>query len=225
MDSNLLLRIPAILIALTVHELSHGLAALRMGDTTARDAGRLTLNPLPHLSVAGTLMLLFGPIGWAKPVPVDPRAFHNPRRDMMWVALAGPGANIAAAMGTIVLFHLIAGPAQSALTGQVLQNTMHFLVFFYIINLGLALFNLLPVAPLDGYSVMTGILPRDTAVRYAHFSRYVPQIFLGLLVLEWIGVPLFSRFIIRPVFGPWFSLWNSFLPPDIAQFMNQLFSF
>jgi len=107
LDSFFILRIPAILFCLTIHEYAHGWMARRLGDPTAALSGRLTLNPISHLDVFGTIMLMFGPFGWAKPVPVDPFNFNDPKKDMMKVALAGPGINIIAALVIGLLIRLL----------------------------------------------------------------------------------------------------------------------
>ncbi len=156
---TLVLLVPVILLALTVHEFSHGLAAYRLGDPTAKYAGRLTLNPIPHLDPIGTLMLFLVHFGWAKPVPVDPRYFANPKRDMLWVALAGPASNMALAFlsGLVIRFIKVnPDPFMGSFIGEA------FIAMLYLslrINLALAVFNLLPVPPLDGSKVLYGLLP------------------------------------------------------------------
>ncbi|MGM0461172.1 MAG: site-2 protease family protein [Fibrobacterota bacterium] len=224
--TEIILRIPAILIALTVHEYAHGYIAYRKGDTTAFEQGRLTLNPFPHLSFLGTLMLFFGPIGWAKPVPVQPGRMENPRKSMVHVGLAGPVSNIILAVITGILLHGVTTSYAGAILGNAQGYTIFFFVFLYIINLGLALFNLIPVSPLDGFNIITGLLPQDTALAYARYTRHAPHIFLGLLVIEWLTrYPVFSTLIVGPIFTPWFRFWNSLLlPREIAYFVqNQIF--
>ncbi|ERP32114.1 site-2 protease family protein [Chitinivibrio alkaliphilus] len=223
MDIFTILRIPAILIALTVHEYAHGFVAYKNGDPTAAHAGRLTLNPLPHLSFLGTLMLFFGPIGWAKPVPVQPQLLTSPRKDMVKVALAGPLSNITTAVFVGFGLRAISMGGGAAAASQGMSHLIIFLLLLYIISLGLALFNLLPIAPLDGYTVLTGVLPQQKALTYARYSRELPKIFLVLLLLEWFGYPFFSQLIIRPLFLPWFNLWNTvLLPLEFQRFIQQL---
>lgn len=172
-------------LALTVHEFSHGWVAWKLGDSTAKNAGRLTLNPLAHIDPIGTiflpLMLLMtrSPFlfGWAKPVPVDFRSLNNPKKDMVWVGIAGPAANIALAVFLsffLKLFTLAGGGAFSAI-----------LSYAIIINLILATFNALPIPPLDGSRVLMGLLPRDLAIRYARLEPYGFIIIIGFL---WLGL-------------------------------------
>ena len=161
---KVLLLAPPILIALTVHEVSHGVVALRFGDPTAKMAGRLTLNPLKHLDPAGTIVFfvtafLGSGFGWAKPVPVNPRYFKNPRKDMMWVSAAGPIANILCATAcAFVLKGVVALGLHQGMAGAFLGQMFAYGVF---INVILAVFNLIPVPPLDGSGILAGLLPED----------------------------------------------------------------
>jgi Zn-dependent protease len=197
----LLIRIPAILIALTVHEFAHGYIAWRCGDPTARNAGRLTLNPLSHLDLFGTAMLFFGPFGWAKPVPVNPYYFTNPKRDNLFVSLAGPASNI--------ILALVFGYTLRLLPYSFLSPGL--ILFFQLcigINIGIAFFNLIPVPPLDGSHVLTGLLPNRLIPSYYNKMRYMPMIFMGLLVAEWgLHIPLFSS-IIYPFYKPFAAFWE-----------------
>ena len=191
----LILRIPAILIALTVHECAHGWIALRLGDRTAYEAGRISLNPFVHLDLFGTMMLLFGPFGWAKPVPVDHRYFEKPKQGTVLVSAAGPGSNILLALffGYILRF---SGPdTANSYFGK-------FLALSVLINSGIAFFNLLPVPPLDGSKIILGMLPDRLIPGYIRNSKYIPPIFMTLLMIEWIAhIPVFSR-LINPLFIP-----------------------
>ena len=154
--AGMLLLIPPILFALTVHEFSHAYVASRMGDPTARLLGRLTLNPLAHLDPIGTILLLIAGFGWAKPVPVDARYLAHPRRDMMWIALAGPASNVilAALFGT--LLRGVDGNAylSGTIMGAALVDMVRYSVY---LNLMLAVFNLIPIFPLDGSRILTGL--------------------------------------------------------------------
>jgi len=194
----MIIRIPAILIALTIHELSHGYVAKVLGDDTAERKGRLTLNPIAHIDPFGALMLLFGPFGWAKPVPVNPMNFTNPIEGMAFVAVAGPLSNIILAAVTGLFFRFGIGE----------MNSM-FAVFLYIlfmINIGIAVFNLLPVYPLDGSRILLAFLKGDKRVHYVKAMRVVPKIFLGMIVAEWIlNIPIIS-YILNPIFIPAFNL-------------------
>jgi Zn-dependent protease len=197
------LRIPAILLALTIHECAHGWVAYRLGDRTAYDAGRITLNPFAHLDVFGTLMLLFGPFGWAKPVPVDPRYFEKPKQGMLLVSAAGPASNIALAL----LFGYTLRFLGTFLPALAMNHyLLKFITLSILINTGIAFFNLLPVPPLDGSKILLGMLPDKAIPGYLQKSRHVPTIFMVLLLLEWVThISIFSR-LIYPLFVPFNSL-------------------
>lgn len=197
----MLIRIPSILIALTIHELSHGYVAKILGDDTAERRGRLTLNPIAHLDPFGALMLLFGPFGWAKPVPVNPMNFGKPIEGMALVAVAGPLSNIILAAVTGLFFSF----------GIVEMNSMFaaFLYILFMINIGIAIFNLLPVYPLDGSRVLLAFLKGDQRVHYVNIMRVVPKIFLGMILAEWIlNIPILS-YVLNPIFIPAFRLANT----------------
>ena len=180
---ELLLWAPAILFALTVHEYAHGWVADKLGDPTARYAGRLTLNPLSHLDPLGTIMLFLVHFGWAKPVPVDPSFLRNPKRDMMWISLAGPTANVASAALLGWGIRLLVG---IGLTSDSLLVILQYGVF---INLVLAVFNLIPIPPLDGSKILMGLLPPEQAFRFQQLERKGPLILLGILLLDrWIPI-------------------------------------
>ncbi len=180
---------PPLLLALTLHEYAHGYVAYRLGDPTARDAGRLTLNPLSHLDPIGTIAFFFIKFGWAKPVPVNPYYFKNPRKDMLWVALAGPVTNLMLAVASAVLLKGIVGTASvlpyTPLLQAILVPLYNMLVASVWINLVLCIFNFLPIPPLDGGRIMTGLLPEDMARTYASFERYG---FIVILLLAFSGV-------------------------------------
>lgn len=148
---QMLYRVPAVLIALTLHEAAHGLMAYWLGDSTAKASGRISLNPLRHLDLMGMLMLLFLGFGWAKPVPVNPNRLKKPKRDGMLVALAGPLVNfitfVAVFLFTLLLIDFTTPPVW----------VLTFLQYLYSISLFLCLFNLIPVPPLDGYHVLSGV--------------------------------------------------------------------
>ena len=187
--------IPAVLIAITFHEYCHGRMAYRLGDPTAAEAGRLTLNPLAHLDPIGTLMLLLFRFGWAKPVPVNFNRLNNPKRGMIYVSLAGPIANIAIAIIFAFILRLsyyLIGQitmAQNSSFFNILLTTLRgWLIFLQtgvIINLALAIFNLIPVPPLDGSKILLGFLPYPQAYKFAKLEAYGP-IFLLILVLSGI---------------------------------------
>ena len=202
---GLLIRAPGILIGITVHEYAHGLVALLRGDSTAKQAGRLSLNPLTHLDMLGTLMLVFGPFGWAKPVPVNYYNLNKPKRDMILVSIAGPISNIICAMIIGVIIR-----AGNPLFG-ILGNE-HYIVLIlkiaFLINIGLSFFNLLPVPPLDGSNIVMGFLPSNKITGYLHLMRHVPMVFLACIVMEWaFHIPMIS-WILNPLFNPYLSFWQ-----------------
>jgi Zn-dependent protease len=183
-----------ILAAVTFHELAHGWVAYRLGDPTAKMLGRLTLNPFAHLDPFGTLaFVLTRAIGWARPVPVNPRYFRNPHRDIIWVSLAGPVANLLlAAVFAAVFGFLLRGGA--ALLGRYAMPVMLMAQAGVTVNIGLAVFNLVPVPPLDGSKVLQGLLPLPQALA---FSRLEPYGFMVLLLLIFSGI--IGRVVIPPV--------------------------
>ena len=168
--------IPVVIFSLTVHEYSHGRIAFLLGDNTAKRLGRLSFNPLKHLDPIGTLFFYFMGFGWAKPVPVDPRNFDQPRRDMMYVAIAGPLSNLALAV-TCGFFIRIIDPYDS----WILFTLLSFGVY---INVALAIFNLLPVFPLDGSSVIKGLVPFNIAERLIGLDRFGAFLLIGVVLLD-----------------------------------------
>ena len=179
----LITRIIALLISLTFHEFSHAWMAVKCGDETPRWAGRLTLNPLKHLDPVGSLMLLLVGFGWAKPVPVN--SFNLKRKGpaaLMFVALAGPLSNfLLAALAAIpIRFGWVQYAYSSA---SILPSMYQFLVYFMFINLGLMLFNLLPIPPLDGEQVLEFVLPGKIAAYYEQIRPYGSFILLAIIVL------------------------------------------
>ena len=187
--------VPA-LMAITCHEVSHGYIAFRLGDNTAKSSGRLTLNPLKHLDIFGTLMIFVVGIGWAKPVPVNFGNLRHPKRDMVWVALAGPVTNtILATLSALALRGVVsAAGGQAGPIASIVEPVVYMLAFSVYINLLLAIFNLIPVPPLDGGRVAVGLLPPRQAAAYARFEPY-GMIVIILLVFF---TDLFS-YLILPV--------------------------
>jgi Zn-dependent protease len=164
-----------VLIAITIHEYAHAWAADKLGDPTPRLRGRLTLNPLKHLDVMGTILLFLVGFGWAKPVEVDPRYFSDWRRSVMVVASAGPLANIVLAFALGVGFKIGLVPA---------EGLAAVLVSFLIrINIALAVFNLIPIHPLDGSKILAGLLPPEQAQAFDRMAPYGMVILLVLLIM------------------------------------------
>jgi Zn-dependent protease len=176
---ELLLLLPAILVGLTFHEFAHGWVADRLGDRTARYQGRLTLNPLAHIDPVGFLMLVLFRFGWAKPVPVNPYNLRgDPARGMLMIALAGPAANLLVALVTALLLG----------TGvtHLIPYGYYFLLLTLQINVVLAVFNLIPVPPLDGSKILAGLLPRQSHFLY-QMETYGTIILLLLLFTGILG--------------------------------------
>ncbi len=187
------LRVPTVLIALTVHEVSHGYIAYKLGDRTAKEMGRLSLNPLKHLSLMGCLcMLIFG-FGFAKPVPINTRFFKKPRRDMALSALAGPMSNFILAFIGILIEAILnavimANPALISDGGMgywTAYVTVNFLYVFYMLNIGLGVFNLIPVPPLDGSRIFLSFLPPKL---YFGVMKYEDKIMLIMFILIFTGL-------------------------------------
>jgi len=165
----------ALIPAFTIHEFAHAWVAYRLGDSTAKDAGRLTLNPLKHLDPLGTLMVLMIGFGWAKPVPVNPYNLRGGRKAMAQVAVVGPLSNLLMAAVVAVVWRL-SGYAG----GQMAYNLLGVFVF---LNVALLFFNLIPVSPLDGFKVLVGILPEPLASRWARTAQTGPLLLFGLIIL------------------------------------------
>lgn len=184
---NLICRSAVLLLLLPIHEYAHARAAYALGDPTAANAGRLDLNPLVHLDPVGSLLLLVAGVGWAKPVPVDTRYFKHPRRDMVLTALAGPLANLLMAFLFILLAQVTAGfYLRGYYAGSSLLDSHYYLILFLntvaSISVSLAVFNLLPVPPLDGSQLLEGLLPRSVRGFYYRYARAINSIFLMLLL-------------------------------------------
>lgn len=187
------------LLGIVCHEVAHGWAALRYGDPTAKTLGRLTLNPLPHIDPMGGMMFmltaLFSPfiIGWAKPVPVDSRWFRNPRKDMMFVSLAGPLSNMLLAIAFALVLRAVLFVAPPVQWGD--NTTYEFFINMLVsgvwINFTLAWFNLLPIPPMDGGHVVSGLLPQHLAWKFEQIERYGFIIVLLLLATGLLGSVLF----------------------------------
>jgi len=181
---QIIILIPPFLLALTFHEFCHGYVAWRLGDPTAEQQGRLTMNPLKHLDPLGVLAFIIMKIGWAKPVPVNAGYFRNPLRGMMWVSLAGPGANFLLALASAVAVKLLLATA-GLLPKYVLWPALNMAAASVWINLMLGFFNLIPIPPLDGSRILSAFLPAE-GVLFMH--RIEPFGFILLLLLFYLGV-------------------------------------
>ncbi|MSS72295.1 MAG: site-2 protease family protein [Candidatus Latescibacteria bacterium] len=192
---QLLLTLPPILFALTVHEFAHAWAANRLGDPTARMMGRLTMNPLAHLDPLGTLMIIIAHFGWGKPVPVDVRYLKRPKQDMLWIALAGPASNVISAAIFGLTFRYL--PDSAFLQWGEAVAMLHYAV---IINLVLAFFNLIPLPPLDGSKVLAGLLPIRQEMAYRNAEHTLSIVLIVLIIIGSIShISLIGRVIMPPV--------------------------
>lgn len=175
-------RFVALVLAITVHEFSHGFVATLFGDDVPRRAGRLTLNPLKHLDPLGTIMILVGPIGWGRPMPINPRGMRNPNLGWALSSLAGPVSNVLAATVVAALYGMLGGELD--------QTAFRYVLTFIVINVLLAVFNLLPVPPLDGFGVVFGLVPRPLKVALSPLLSYGPLLLLAVLFLPPLRVLL-----------------------------------
>lgn len=187
--TQLIILAPPLLMALTFHEFAHGYVAYRLGDPTARTLGRLTLNPLKHLDPIGTIAFFFIKFGWAKPIPVNPRYFKNPSKDMLLVALAGPLTNLTlaviSALAAKFLWMVASFIPNTSFTAAILVPLNGMLIASVWINLVLCVFNFLPIPPLDGSKILYGLLPPDLARSYQQLEPYG---FIIVLVLFFSGL-------------------------------------
>ena len=194
---GLVLRLPVVLFALTVHEFMHAWTAYKCGDDTAYRMGRVTLNPLPHLDLIGTLALMFAPIGWAKPVPINPSNFdyETRKRSETLVSVAGVAANftLAAVLAGLVRLLVWQGALAESQLGLILWRMLSLAV---IVNFGLAVFNLLPIPPLDGSHLARLFLPLQLADRYVQLRRYGIYLLLGIVLLN-----RYTGLLIWPILG------------------------
>lgn len=203
-----LLSAVAALIALTVHEYCHGYAAYRLGDNTAKNMGRLTLNPIKHIDPYGAICMVLFHIGWAKPVPVNARNFKDPKKGFAITAAAGPASNLIlgffSALIYLVVFALVKDLTFTSKTfGYLLiSNTLSFLYIFHSINIGLGLFNLLPIPPFDGSRLLNVFLPPKT---YFAIMKYERQIYIGVLV--WLLLGDYIAMAIRNLVGGGILYW------------------
>ncbi len=186
--------IPVIIFALSFHEYAHAWAAFRLGDPTASQLGRLTLNPLAHLDPFGAIVLYLVGFGWAKPVPVDFRYLSNPKKDMLWIALAGPAANFSIALASGLLLRLLWG--LGLLSGDAAITTV--LVMSLQINLVLGIFNFLPIPPLDGSRILAGLIPDRHRQFLINLEYYGPKVLFALILIGMFTRVSIIGVIIRP---------------------------
>jgi len=188
----LVLLIPTLIFALSFHEFAHAWMAYRCGDNTAARMGRLTLNPLAHLDIFGSMMILFVGFGWAKPVPVDSNSLNNPRIDMMKVAAAGPISNLLLAFAGGLIFRFLSS------TPIFSESILLMVYYFTYINISLAIFNLIPVSPLDGSQIFSGYLVKSNPQLAWKIQSYGPQVLFGLILFGYLTSFSIIGFIMRP---------------------------
>ncbi len=185
---SLVITVVASLVCIILHECAHGIAADCMGDPTARRSGRLSWNPLRHIDAFGLLMMVTVGVGWAKPVPVDPRNFKHPKRGMAVTALAGPLSNFALAIVALFFDGLLFRVPITVTTGAVWQIytfIWSLLVRIAVLSIGLGVFNLIPIPPLDGSKVLLSLLPDQVYFRVLHYERYI---MIALVIAVWTGI-------------------------------------
>ena len=181
-----LARLFVVFCTLPVHEYAHAFVADKLGDKTARLSGRLTLNPMAHIDILGAIMILYVGFGYAKPVPVNPRNFKNPKKEMAFTALAGPFSNILMA----VVFMLLSNVLSLFGSSLFVQAFYVFFSFAASINIGLAVFNLIPIPPLDGSRVLELLIPDKYYYKFAQYERYIVIVIFGLIVFGVLDAPL-----------------------------------
>ncbi|HBR03144.1 MAG TPA: site-2 protease family protein [Ruminiclostridium sp.] len=197
---DIIIMVPILLIALPFHEFSHGWVAYKMGDPTAKYAGRLTLNPFKHLDLVGTIMMFAAGVGWAKPVPINPIYFKNRRTGTILVSLAGPLSNLVLSFFSMLVWGVIvklvsAGviPVQTDIAVRILMTAETFFLTLIIVNISLAVFNMIPVPPLDGSRLISSFIPEESYYRFARFEQYIGLAFLALVVF--LPDNLFGNFL------------------------------
>jgi Zn-dependent protease len=187
--------LPPFLLAISFHESAHAYIAWRFGDSTAKDLGRITLNPIPHIDIVGLFVLLFAHFGWAKPVPINPYNLKNPIKDNLWIALAGPASNLILAIISAIVFRIFFPFLISSTAGEFLLTMIKQSV---ILNLVLMTFNLFPLPPLDGFHILEGLVSTENYIKLQRLNQIGPFLLLGLILLSNFG----HLNIFGAIFGP-----------------------
>ncbi len=195
-----------LLVTIAVHEFSHALASDHLGDPTARLMGRLTLNPMAHLDPIGTLLLLFAGFGWGKPVPFDPFNLRDPKRDSAIISFAGPASNLIIAVISSIILRVISSFSLLFITSFV-SNILNMFIYF---NVMLAVFNLIPIHPLDGFKVVGGLLPKKYYYDWMSLEKY------GMILLLFLIFPIFGAAPVSQIVSPIVNFILSFLLPTGA---------
>lgn len=188
---TIIARIIVILMILPIHEFAHAFVARKCGDRTAEYSGRLTFNPFSHVDPIGALLLLLTGFGWAKPVPIDPRQMRNPRNGIIWTSLAGPVSNLLVAFLALIVFRFLVWiPVDSVTLYNGMNSLVMILSCFISINIGLAIFNLIPVPPLDGSKVLMQFLPTRAVIWLQRNQMIVSIVFLVIICTDVLDMPL-----------------------------------
>lgn len=201
--SQMIYILPAVVVSLSVHEFAHAFMSYKLGDVSQKERGRMSLNPLRHLDPIGTISLLFFGFGWAKPVQVDPYFYRNKKEGMMWTALAGPLMNFFVAFIAVLLTgFLMKFGTNWIYTSQVGNYIFMFLVILAQINIGLGIFNLIPIPPLDGSKILMGILNEETYFKLMQYENYFMILLILLLSMGTLNGPLvYARSTILDAFS------------------------
>lgn len=196
---NMILSIPAVVVGFSMHEFAHALVAHKLGDPTPERDGRLTINPKSHLEPLGFILLLVAGFGWAKGVRINPSFFKNPRRDQILVSLAGVCMNLLIAVVFVMLISALRFTSLDSIIGET-ATTITYIVLARVaeLNIVLLFFNLIPIAPLDGFKVLAGILPTRFYSLINFLDVHGPKILMGLVFASFIGLPVFSFIISTP---------------------------
>lgn len=196
--------LPPFLLAISFHESAHAYVANRFGDPTAKNLGRITLNPLPHIDPFGLIAVFIVHFGWAKPVPVNSSNLKDPIKDNLWISLAGPASNLILAIISGIAFRILYPLLIGSDTGMLL---MQFIRISVVLNVVLMVFNLFPIPPLDGFHILEGLVPYETYIKLQRLQTAGPMILLGLILLSYIpGLNIFGI-----IFSPFVSVIGGFL--------------
>ena len=207
---DMLLAVIPALICITLHELSHGFVAYKLGDNTAKNMGRLTLNPIKHIDIFGLIMMVVFKFGWAKPVPVNMRNFKNPKRDMAITALAGPLSNVLICCVVLFIYGLVYLPCN--LAGTEFAGSLLYAVYITAyLSIALAIFNIIPIPPLDGSKVLFSLMSDEGYMKLMRYERYGMLLLLARIGTDALGNPLYAatEFVFDKLFI--FAEWGSAL--------------